>query len=90
MLNAQSVESGKPFFTACVDLLCRLWSRWQDEKEYENIADYAGPLQQHAKEAGVRIVRMSKVPFGVIYVTPDGEEYLAYVKSRTCGYRRVG
>lgn len=42
-------------------LLCNLWERWQDEKEYEDIEDYGKVI---AKELGFKSVEMSKRPFG--------------------------
>lgn len=71
----------KKFFDRSADLLGNLWARWQDEKEYENIADYLAPLQPIADECGVTLDRMSAKPFGVI-LNAGGETYLMTCNSR--------
>lgn len=49
-------------------LLCNLWERWQDEKEYEDINDYLTVIQKHIPEAKI----ISKRPFGVNCICDDG------------------
>jgi hypothetical protein len=49
-------------------LLCNLWERWQDEKEYEDINDYLTAIQKHIPEAKT----ISKRPFGVMCLCDDG------------------
>lgn len=51
------------------DLLCDLWERWQDEKEYEDIQDYLTVIQKHIPEA----YKITKRPFGVHCKCDDGE-----------------
>ena len=51
------------------DLLCDLWERWQDEKEYEDIQDYLEVIQKHIPEA----YKITKRPFGVHCKCDDGE-----------------
>jgi hypothetical protein len=58
-----------------------LHERWQDEKEYEDIADYAAPLQS-VLPAECVIEKMTKRPFGCklavrgapfkLFLTPRG------------------
>lgn len=51
-------------------LLCNLYARWQDEKEYEDIADYGKVI---AKElpARFKLEGMTKRPFGFKFVLPE-------------------
>jgi len=46
-----------------IDRLAYLHSRWQDESEYEDIADYLANIQQLVPTA----TKMTTEPFGVIY-----------------------
>lgn len=41
-----------------------LYGRWQDEHEYEEIADYAKPLKEACDKAGATDIHMTKRPFG--------------------------
>ena len=50
------------------DLLINLWSRWQDEKEYEDIADYGARIAKEFPE-GWKLVKSHKRPFGVTFDT---------------------
>lgn len=49
-------------------MLCNLWERWQDEKEYEDIADYGKVI---SKELGVD-VSMDNRPFGFHVICSKG------------------
>lgn len=46
--------------------LMYLCSRWQDEKKYEDINDYLHSVQTFVGES-VKILRISKAPFGLFY-----------------------
>jgi hypothetical protein len=56
-------QNAKKFFDAAQSQMEYLWSRWQDEKQYENINDYSKPLEPIAEECGVKIVKMTARPF---------------------------
>lgn len=45
-------------------LMISLYARWQDEKEYEDIADYGKAVERVLPE-GVTFIKISKRPFGV-------------------------
>ena len=65
-------------------LLGNLWGRWQDEKEYEDWADYAKVM----KDAfGDMFVKATKRPFGVV-LKIDGFPYQPKitVNSRSIGW----
>lgn len=40
------------------------YSRWQDEKKYEDIADYAVLYEAEAKKLGWEITKMTPSPYG--------------------------
>lgn len=76
------------FMDAATDTLSYLYSRWQDEKEYEDINDYAKPLLEKATAAGLPTPVMQRRPFGCKF-TLAGKTYLVYVNARTMGWKRV-
>lgn len=47
------------------NMMARLWERWQDEKEHEDINEYKIPLDQLIDPGtGIVITSMTKKPFG--------------------------
>ena len=54
------------------ELLCGLWERWQDEKDYEDINDYLAVIKNHLPSA----YKMSKRPFGVLCKCDDGDLHI--------------
>ncbi len=54
------------FYQEAQETMCNLAGRWQDESEYEDIADYQKVIEPLAAKHGLKIVRMQKRPFGVI------------------------
>ena len=50
-----------------IDSLGYLWSRWQDEKEYENFDDYGKQMEKLLAEHGnvFKFVKATKRPFGI-------------------------
>lgn len=44
-----------------------LFSRWQDEKDYEDIEEYRLALQDRAEPMGATIESMTRVPFGFVF-----------------------
>lgn len=47
-----------------------LYSRWLDERQYEDINDYAAPLRPIVEATGGKIAKMTKRPFGFIVAFP--------------------
>jgi len=58
-----------------------LYERWQDEKEYEDIRDYQGVLQEKLGELCV-IKKMTRRPFGFDSTLADGVKVRIFVKVR--------
>ncbi len=59
------------------DLFFNLWSRWQDEKEYEDIRDYLAVIQKYIPEA----YKITKRPFGVYCKCDDGNIHIQVKRS---------
>ncbi len=80
-------------FNALDDCMCNLASRWADEKEYEDIADYRDVLRRTLDDiedaAGMEITKMLKRPFG-FECDFLGAKYRVTSGSRGYGYSRIG
>ena len=77
------------FYYDCEKTLINLFCRWQDEKDYEDIADYAAPLKPIADKAGVVIIKMNKRPFGCDF-TVSGKTFRLSLNARgTLAYKRI-
>lgn len=65
-----------------------LWSRWQDEREYEDINDYAKVFAAKLP-AGVTLLKMTKRPFGFHYSIPSGARFHFTVTGRSVGFKQI-
>lgn len=74
------------FLNDITETMSSLYSRWQDEKEYEDINDYQLPLKTLLEKHGVIITQMLKRPFG-FKMTMDGKKW--QVKSVCRGYNFI-
>jgi hypothetical protein len=82
-------EKAQKFHNDIMGTLNNLYSRWLDEKEYEDIKDYQVPaLVDAAKKHGVFISKMTKKPFGLIF-TVNGAPFQAYVTTTRFGWKRL-
>jgi hypothetical protein len=72
---------------ACLE---RLYFRWLDESEYEDIADYGAVVAKHLPK-GFALVRMTKRPFGFEFTAAAYPEarYAATVTSRGAAWKRL-
>ena len=68
-------------------LLC-LYSRWQDEKQYEDIKDYEKPLVDLLSKAQAQAVVMKKRPFGFTCKIGDAT-YQYSVTGKQYLYKRI-
>lgn len=69
-------------------LISNLWCRWQDEKDHEDINDYAVPITKKLPE-GFNLRRMTKRPFGFEFDIGTGAVYHIYTNSREYGWKRL-
>jgi hypothetical protein len=70
------------------DRISELYCRWQDEREYEDLAEYAKALEPLFAAHGAKVVQGSRRPFGII-VELDGANYLYAATSNSLYYKRV-
>ena len=78
------------FYRKVQDLVESLYSRWLDEKEYEDINDYAAPIRTVANEFGITIRAMSRSPFGFTFSTKDARIYRLTINGKKYAYARIG
>ena len=72
-------------------LMGALYSRWQEEKHFENIAEYALPINLHMRKYGYAIVKMTKSPFGFHFTIAKGSPvYAVTITSKQYCWLRVG
>jgi len=69
-------------------IMNNIYERWLDEKEYEDINEYAVLFQPKVEEVGGQFIGMTKKPFGFKYVLEDAT-YHVYVSGSTYGYKRI-
>ena len=87
-MNTQETPEALAFFKASQRVMEVLWERWQDEGRYEDINEYAKPLQPIANKAGVKIVKMTKRPFGCIFAVGE-KQFALTCNSRAYEYKRI-
>jgi hypothetical protein len=68
--------------------ISNLWSRWQDEKEYEDINDYKLVLEKHIPE-DFKIVKMTKRPFGFHFTIGTNAIYAFTVTATSYEWKRI-
>ena len=69
------------FYKEAQRVMCNLYGRWQSEKAYEAIADYAAPLADLAKKHNLPAPTMTKRPFGCKFAL-GGRVYSVTVTAR--------
>jgi hypothetical protein len=75
------------FFEKLQNLMMNLYSRWQDEKDYEYINDY-GVNKKYVAEIGGEFIKMNKRPFGFVYKL-ENAIYQVIVRSSRYEYKRI-
>lgn len=71
------------------DILARLYERWQDEKEYENIKDYIVPFQPLAEATGIVLVKMKSRPFELHYSCEQANKNYRLIAKLVKGGRQL-
>lgn len=85
--QAPSINAAR-FYEEAQHTMEVLYDRWLEEHEFEDIKDYQKPLDSIAKKHGVRIVAMTKKPFGCTFEV-DGRTYRLSMTLRKYEYRRI-
>jgi hypothetical protein len=88
IITEQPSSQASAFFESVADLTVRLYERWLDEKDYEDINDYLPLIAQAGEEFDVSIVKMTKRPFG-FHFNVDSRTFALSVNSRSISYKRI-
>lgn len=83
------MTAAETFFNAAAQTMGNLYGRWQDEREYEDIADYAMPLQRIAKQHNCAVESITARPFAIKFVA-EGKRYEMKCGARSVSYRQIG
>lgn len=83
--EGQAVSS---FLNEGAETLSYLYERWQDEREHEDINDYAKPLAKLAEKHGLSIIKMNKKPFGC-NVSINNRKFQIDVTARSMGWKEI-
>lgn len=70
------------FFATFGDHAANLYGRWQDEREYEDFADYVANIKREVEALGGVFVSATSRPFHITFEL-DGKRYKIKVTSRT-------
>ena len=74
-IRAEMARGKAIVYDKYVDFFVNLYSRWQDEKEYEDFADYEKVLKEKITELPIKSA--TKRPFGIKY---DYEGFEIHIK----------
>lgn len=74
-------------YKSAADTLGYLYNRWQDEREYEDFADYENEMRK-LLPAGFVFWRGTKRPFGFRFML-DGNAYALEMTGRKYGWKRL-
>jgi uncharacterized phage protein gp47/JayE len=70
--------------------LCYLYGRWQDEKEYEDWADYEKAMRDAAARVdGIKVIKISKRPFGFQFSVNEKGVFQIGVTARSYYLKRI-
>ena len=82
-MNETALSKTNDIFNKLEDRLVYLYSRWQDEKEYEDFNEYIESAKESVTEAGGTFVSMKKRPF---YVEIEIGKYRIRITVTSCHY----
>ena len=75
--NLKLIESA---YKSMEKIMVQLYSRWLDEKKFEDIEDYGDVLEKNLPE-GIQIVRVLKRPFGFVFNVGTEAQYRMFIDS---------
>jgi hypothetical protein len=75
-------------FDRMQDPVSSLFSRWQDEAKYEDIANYGKAIANRLPK-GFSLTKMTKRPFGFEFSIGNGALYAMQATSRQISWKRV-
>lgn len=87
-LSPEIKTKGTIFFNKAVNRLQYLYSRWLDEREYEDFADYIEAARKLCEGYGAEFIRLGKRPFRMDYKIGDRQLFIK-ITSREAAWFRV-
>lgn len=84
----ETVKKVNTMFSIVRDTLEHLANRWQDEKEYEDLAEYGEVLKKKLPE-GFELVRMTSRPFGFKFKVDGLKGFSVFVTAKKIGWKRT-
>ncbi len=70
-------------------IMVQLYSRWLDEKRFENIEDYGDVIEKNLPK-GIQMVRVLKRPFGFVFSVGTEAQYRMFIdSSNQYGWDRI-
>jgi hypothetical protein len=70
------------------NVFVNLYTRWMDEKEYEDIKDYEKVLTPYVEGIGGEVIKMTKRPFGIQFKL-EGVKYHFFLTLKQYGYKVI-
>ena len=77
------------FYTTIENMMVNLYSRWQDEKEYEDINDYKNVIAKEAEKFNIKVCKMNKKPFGFNFTIDTDAVYTIKINSTQYSWARI-
>lgn len=74
------------FYNSIETTMTNLYGRWLDEKEHEDIKDYAKPIKL---PVGFKLIKMTKRPFGFHFSIGTDAVYAITVSGPQYSWKRV-
>lgn len=71
------------------ETIINLFYRWQEEKDYEDINDYALLIKPMIEQNGGILLNMNKRPFGVTYQLSDAVYQISVYASGKYTYSKI-
>ena len=88
MTDEQRKITAAKLYVDLEKLITNLYDRWYDEKDYEDINDYAEPIKTEVEKIGGQFLKMSKKPFGFTYQLADAT-YQLTMNTQQYTYKRI-
>jgi len=89
MKNENQIRyEGAKHFDSMEKIMSNLYARWQNEKDYEDFAEYVEVIKKNAIKNGAKFIKAGRRPFGYVWEMND-RTYQTEVSAKTIGYKRI-
>lgn len=86
--SSNNIKLINNMFDKCDDILYKLYNRWLDEKEYEDINDYKAVIEKYIP-AEITITKMTKKPFGFQFNVGTTANYRMSTTAKSSSWARI-